>query len=75
MARRDIRRAARNGTAPRSNQNAWTEDARLNRCANFRLRLALGMLARVRHTACLGAHGRAIAARTNTPKGLRTDMR
>src|SRR5262245_57948906 len=32
-------------------ENAWTEEARRNRCANFRLRGVLGMLARVRHAA------------------------
>jgi hypothetical protein len=35
----------------RNNQNAWTEDARVNRFANFRLRHELGTLTRVRHAA------------------------
>jgi hypothetical protein len=43
---------AQNVTGTRHNQNAWPEDARRNRSANFLLRHALGVLARLRHAAC-----------------------
>src|SRR4030095_12555386 len=36
----------------RDNQNALTEDARMNRCADFQLRGVLGMVAGARHAAC-----------------------
>jgi len=39
-------------TLVRGIQNAWTEEPRRNRFANFRLRGVLGMLARARHAAC-----------------------
>jgi hypothetical protein len=47
-----MRRRLESPALPRGNQIAWTEEARRNRSANFLLRGALGMLARVRHAVC-----------------------
>jgi hypothetical protein len=44
-----MRRRLETPAVLRGNQNAWTEEARRNRFANFLLRRELGMLARGRH--------------------------
>jgi hypothetical protein len=58
-----MRRRLKAPALVRSIENAWAEEARRNRFANFLLRGVLGMLARVRHAACPRRR-----RRTDTPR-------
>jgi uncharacterized protein YwbE len=72
LARSDMRHRLKTSVVIRGNQNTGRNTRGLNRSTNFRLRLALGTLARARHAAAIGAKQCVPTRRRNRTDTVRT---